>query len=79
MIPGASVAAYKKCATHAVESVRKLDIQHEQNGVWGIVTVSIGGCRHETSSGAVASMFRDADTELYRAKERGRNRIELAE
>lgn len=79
VIPGASVAAYKKCATHAVESVRKLDIQHEQNGVWGIVTVSIGGCRHETSSGAVASMFRDADTELYRAKERGRNRIELAE
>lgn len=79
VIPAASIAAYEGCATGILESVRKLGIQHEQNGEWGIVTVSIGGCRREASSGVVARMFRDADAALYRAKESGRNRIEFAD
>ena len=79
VIPGASIAACKECATTILESVRKLGIPHEQNEEWGIATVSIGGCRCEASSNAVAMMFRDADAALYRAKESGRNRIELVE
>jgi diguanylate cyclase (GGDEF)-like protein len=79
VIPGASVAAYKGCASRILEAVRKLGIQHEQNGDWGIVTVSIGGCRREGSSGEVFIMFRDADKALFRAKKNGRNRIELAD
>ncbi len=79
VIPGASVSVYKKCATRILDSVRKLGMQHEQNGEWGIVTVSIGGCRLESSSGNVALMFREADAALYRAKENDRNRIEFAD
>lgn len=79
VIPAASIAAYEGCAIGILESVRNLGIQHEQNGEWGIVTVSIGGCRREASSGVVAMMFRDADAALYRAKESGRNRIEFAD
>jgi diguanylate cyclase (GGDEF)-like protein len=79
VIPGASIDACERCATRIVESVRKLSIQHEQNGGWGIVTVSIGGCRRETSSGFVAKMFHDADEALYRAKKSGRNCIEFAD
>jgi len=79
VIPAASISAYEGCATRILESVRKLGMQHEQNGEWGKVTVSIGGSRREASSGIVASMFREADAALYRAKESGRNRIEFAE
>ncbi len=79
VIPGASVAAFQGCAARVLDAVRKLVIRHEQNGEWGIVTVSVGGCRCEIASGKVAKVFREADVALYRAKENGRNRIELAD
>ena len=78
VIPGASTSAYEHYADAAVEAVRKLEISHDQNANWGIATVSIGGSRHEVSSGAAAMLFRDADAALYRAKKSGRNRYELA-
>jgi len=77
IIPDATATGYTRCGSACVESVRNLSIPHEQNGEWGIVTVSIGGCRQEVSSGEVVKMFRDADAALYLAKNRGRNRIEL--
>lgn len=78
VIPGVSKGAYEKCSSSVIENVRKLGIKHEQNGEWGIVTVSIGGCRREVSSGSVAILFREADAALYLAKESGRNRIQYA-
>jgi diguanylate cyclase (GGDEF)-like protein len=79
VIPDASIAAYQRCATSVIESVRKLGIPHEQNGEWGIVTASIGGYRLEAALGSVAKVFRDADAALYLAKESGRNRIQFAD
>jgi diguanylate cyclase (GGDEF)-like protein len=79
VIPAASIAAYQECAASIMESVRKLAIPHEQNDKWGIVTVSIGGCRREAASGNVAMVFHDADAALYRAKDSGRNRIYFAD
>lgn len=78
VIPGVSKGAYEKCSSSVLENVRKLGIKHEQNGEWGIVTVSIGGCRREVSSGSVAILFREADAALYLVKESGRNRIQYA-
>lgn len=78
VIPGVSIETCKRCATEVVESVRKLGVPHDQNGEWGIVTASIGGCFCEASSGNVARVFGDADAALYRAKKRGRNCIEFA-
>jgi len=77
IIPDATANGYARCGSACVEAVRNLSIPHEQNGEWGIVTISIGGCRQEVSSGEVVKMFRDADAALYLAKNRGRNRIEL--
>lgn len=78
VVPGASIAASESCAMRILESVRRLDIQYEQNGKRSIVTISIGGCRREAPSGKVAMIFRKADTALYHAKESGCNRVEFA-
>lgn len=79
VLPNASIEAYQQSAERVLEAVRKLAIPHEQNGDWGIVTASIGGCRREAASTVVVKMFRDADTALYRAKESGRNHFEAAD
>lgn len=79
VIPDASKEIYEQCALSVIESVRKLEIKHEQNEGWGIVTASIGGCHRETSSGSVAALFHDADSALYLAKKNGRNRIEFSD
>jgi len=79
VIPGASVEACERCGAAVLESIRDLKIPHEQNGEWKIITASIGGCRQEISSGDVSTVFGDADAALYRAKKRGRNRIEFVD
>ena len=78
ILPGASTAAYENCAALILDRVRRLSIPHESNGEWGNITASVGGCRREAAAGKVFEMFREADAVLYRAKENGRNRAELA-
>jgi diguanylate cyclase (GGDEF)-like protein len=77
ILPGASTEAFETCASRVIGYVQRLAIPHEQNAAWGIATVSVGGCRKEVAEGAAVSVFRAADAALYRAKEGGRNRVEL--
>lgn len=79
IIPDTSIEAAKICATRVLDGVRRLEIPHEQNGGWGIVTVSIGGCCRSASTNVLTKIFRDADAALYRAKESGRNHAIFSE
>ena len=65
-------------ALSLVESVAALKLPHEKNSDYGIVTVSIGGVSVNPASGHVATLFREADALLYKAKENGRNRCEIS-
>lgn len=78
VMPMVSGGAGEEVAVRIVDSVRQLRIPHEHNGEWGIVTISVGGGRREALESTPAMLFRDADAALYRAKEHGRNRCELA-
>ena len=79
VIPGATVAACEYISNRIVEDVRKLGIPHELNSDFGVVTVSVGGSRTESAAGLAATLFRDADAALYRAKDKGRNRVECSD
>jgi len=78
VMPATAEAGYREIAQRVVEAVRKLGIPHEKNADWGVATISVGGCRSQAPTGDVAGVFRHADAALYRAKEQGRNRCELA-
>jgi diguanylate cyclase (GGDEF)-like protein len=78
VLPNVKTRAFDGVANAMVSAVRKLAIVHDKNASWGLVTVSVGGVWLKTISGDVASMFKTADSRLYRAKENGRNRAELA-
>lgn len=78
ILPGVSEETYEG-VTHAIgEAVRALAIPHAANGNLGMVTVSVGGAHVDRAGGRIADLFRTADLRLYRAKEGGRNRSELA-
>lgn len=78
VLPGVSDAALQEVAHSIVQAVRQLGIAHEKNGHWPVVTISVGGARRSPAVGEVGDIFRAADAQLYRAKEGGRNRAEIA-
>jgi diguanylate cyclase (GGDEF)-like protein len=69
----ANKEAFESLAKSIVSAVSELAIVHENNGEWGVVTISVGGIRIEAATGQVVSLFREADKRLYLAKEQGRN------
>ena len=77
IVPMASEPAFEYLGAAIVESVRELAIPHERNAEWGCVTVSVGGDRTDSAAGELSALFRTADMRLYRAKEEGRNRLNI--
>ena len=73
IVPAASRTAVHALATSIVERVCRLSIPHELNAEWGVVTISVGGAYMDLVEGELGSLFRLADSRLYRAKSNGRN------
>ena len=76
VIPETSYGVHFGLAATLVENIAALQLPHEENTHWGVVTISVGAVCAVPASGQVGSLFRQADTLLYRAKEAGRNRVE---
>ena len=68
-----------KIAERIIDSVRKLNIKHENNDNIGIITVSIGLATYlpgsQDDEEGWEKLLKRADDALYRAKETGRNRL----
>ncbi|MFN4120973.1 diguanylate cyclase domain-containing protein [Acidovorax sp.] len=77
LLPGADMAAAGEVALHIQQAIQQLALPHE-GAPHGIVTVSFGVAsvvpqRDDTPD----TLVRRADRAMYRAKQAGRNRIEL--
>lgn len=60
------------------KSVEKLNIEHEKNEPYGCVTISLGVlCVSNYDNFNMSEVYRIADEQLYLAKEKGKNRIEI--
>ncbi|MDD2369860.1 MAG: sensor domain-containing diguanylate cyclase, partial [Sulfuricurvum sp.] len=71
---------YGALAEHIRTSVEKLAILHEKNDPASCVTVSIGiALYYPDSVMSCDELYKEADMQLYRAKENGRNRVILGE
>jgi len=77
VMPMASAERTAKVAQALVDAVHGIAIAHEKNADWGRVTISAGGAHLPRASGSIVNLFRAADSRLYQAKDRGRNRAEF--
>ncbi|HZF70678.1 sensor domain-containing diguanylate cyclase [Sulfuricurvum sp.] len=67
---------YRALAEHIRTSVEKLAIVHEKNDAAPYVSVSIGIALYYPDSLMTSDeLYKEADTQLYRAKENGRNQV----
>ncbi|HMV62444.1 MAG TPA: diguanylate cyclase [Zoogloea sp.] len=77
LMPRCTRDTFRALADAICTAIRTLAIPHERNAEWGIVTASVGGAYAAQAEGRVALRFREADANLYRAKDLGRNRAVL--
>lgn len=78
LIPDAEPGVHAGVAASLVESVHAMGIPHELNANYGVVTISLGAACADPALGEIKPLFRLADQLLYKAKEAGRNRAEVA-
>lgn len=76
ILPDTTAGGAYQVAERIAESVRQIRIAHKQSAVADFVTLSLGlaGCASATS-GCIEILLKQADENLYKAKELGRNRI----
>jgi diguanylate cyclase (GGDEF)-like protein len=79
ILPATDQIAARQLAERCQQLIEKLQIQLETSAVGSVVTVSMGvGSMKPTASMTSKLFIEAADKLLYKAKENGRNRIELA-
>lgn len=79
LLPGTTETNALKVASRFAESLNKAQIEHKDSSVDEYVTVSMGiATQDKGSSYDIKSLIEDADKALYKAKENGRNRFEVA-
>ena len=78
IIPDAAPGIHAGIAANLIEAVHALGISHEKNGGYGVVTISLGAACFPHAIGQIKTLFRLADELLYKAKDAGRNRAEVA-
>ena len=59
-----------------LKNIRKLNIEHLENDNKEIITISIGAYLN-TSNKTISEMLQYADKALYKAKQNGRDRLEI--
>lgn len=78
VLPETEAAGARTMAERIRRAVEELDIPHADNSVMPRVTVSLGvATRYATELAAPESLVELADQALYRAKQAGRNRVEV--
>lgn len=79
LLPGTTEKNAAKVAKRFADLLREACIEHKYSDVTECVTVSMGVATHDKGSNYIGkNLIEDADKALYKAKENGRNRIELA-
>ncbi len=79
LLPGTTETNALKVANRFAESLNKTCIEHEHSTAAECVTVSMGVATYDKGSKYdIKNLIEEADKALYKAKENGRNRIELA-
>ena len=74
IIPDAAPGVHAGIAASLVEAVAALGLEHQKNGDYGVVTISLGAACMNPAKGEIKVLFRQADELLYKAKAAGRNR-----
>ncbi len=79
LLPGTTEINAEKVANRFAESLKTAKIEHKDSKVNKYLTVSMGIATHDKgSSYKIKDLIENADRALYKAKENGRNQIELA-
>ncbi len=76
-MPGATSEAARDKANQLCEAVRKVPIVHREKDL-GALTVSVGVANWPDDAEKPLQILTRADKALYRAKEAGRNRVEIS-